>query len=612
MKPVMPGELLYEGRAIAVERIQFLPRQGELICVPAKKVPPTIDNRFCCRRRRHEKASSYRRDLQGIRAIAIISVLLFHFYPSVFPNGHVGVDQFFVLSGFLMSMMCEREKNFDSNAIIYFYYRRVKRILPTYLLVVILSLICSRLFLFEHLQPPNLESAKYALLFTTNIEATDSVKEYQTMLTRAADLFTHTWSIAVEMQFYAVFPAIFVVFKMLPDYAAMTVLKGLGAVSLLYHIRLPPSQAFNFVHTRIWQFVLGVYVHQAGKKSEISGLSCGFILSLLVAVIITEAFEKLCLRAEIKSILYVVACLYAANLLMISGQENVDFLERERDWVKKLFTPIRSAGQGNSSGVCDIPFSTTSLHMEQVLRLNNLFTVADTQFLSYEKCTYRDIEPWGWFDLPKESGTPVHKIMVLGNSYATNQGRIVYEMCHSSEVEVKIFTIAAYEVITKSTQYEHCQNSREKFLKAVEEYKPDVMFILSRYTDMVEVPEKTSKSGLEDIVTEAASRLNELSQVCSAFRKHIPQKPAKLLNSTSCVDLARRRLAKSVSMCPKCSIIDYEPVFTFNGTFHIFDSVTNVAFMNGYWHLTPLGLHRLRPFYKNICDNITYSNRKLT
>ncbi|KIH63503.1 hypothetical protein ANCDUO_06193 [Ancylostoma duodenale] len=150
MKPAMREEGLCEGRAIAVEEDPL----------PVKT-----------------RTNSYRRDLQGIRAIAIISVLLFHFYPSIFPNGHVGVDQ---------------------------------------------------LFLFEHLQPPNLESAKYALLFTTNIEATDSVKEYQTMLTRAADLFTHTWSIAVEMQFYAVFPAIFMVFKMLPDYAAMTVLKGLG------------------------------------------------------------------------------------------------------------------------------------------------------------------------------------------------------------------------------------------------------------------------------------------------------------------------------------------------------------------------------------------------
>ncbi|EYC06805.1 hypothetical protein Y032_0074g902 [Ancylostoma ceylanicum] len=457
---------------------------------------------------------------------------------------------------------------------------------------------------------------------------------YQDELTKAADLFTHTWSIAVEMQFYAVFPAIFMIFKTLPDNAAMTVLKGSGAVSLLYHIRLPPSKAFNFVHTRIWQFILGTYVHQVGKEPKISGLSCGLVLSLLVAVILTETFEKFCLRADVKTVLYVVTFLYAANLLMISGQENVDFLERERDWVKKLFTPVCSPEHGNSSKVCDIPFSATKMYLEQVLRLNNLFTVADTQFLSYEKCTYRDNDPWGWCDLPKENDNPAHKILVLGNSYATNQGRIVYEMCHSSEVEVKIFTIAACEVLTKSTQFEHCQNSRKQFLEAVKEYKPDVMFILSRYTDMVEVPEKPSKSSVEDIVKEAASRLMELSQGVtdhvyvlnavprphrafqrfhsSALRKHIQQKPGKLLNSTSGVELARRRLAKSVSMCAKCSIIDYQPVFTFNGTFHLYDSVTNVAFMNGHWHFTPLGLHRLRPLYKDICDHITYSNMSLT
>ncbi|EPB72358.1 acyltransferase [Ancylostoma ceylanicum] len=504
--------------------------------------------------------------------------------------------------------MCDREKNFDSNAIVFFYYRRVKRILPTYLLVVILSLTCSRLFLFEYLQPPNLESAKYALLFTTNIEATDSVKEYQTMLTKAADLFTHTWSIAVEMQFYAVFPAIFMIFKTLPDNAAMTVLKGsdveavhsyanvnnygyclaaviftnffiyvpvdglilritstfLTAGLILFH----PNNDAYFMSSKYITYIgdisYSLYlvhwpIYTLFRQNNIEdsvGLSCGLVLSLLVAVILTETFEKFCLRADVKTVLYVVTFLYAANLLMISGQENVDFLERERDWVKKLFTPVCSPEHGNSSKVCDIPFSATKMYLEQVLRLNNLFTVADTQFLSYEKCTYRDNDPWGWCDLPKENDNPAHKILVLGNSYATNQGRIVYEMCHSSEVEVKIFTIAACEVLTKSTQFEHCQNSRKQFLEAVKEYKPDVMFILSRYTDMVEVPEKPSKSSVEDIVKEAASRLMELSQGVtdhvyvlnavprphrafqrfhsSALRKHIQQKPnhERLWNSS--------------------------------------------------------------------------------
>lgn len=82
-----------------------------------------------------------------------------------------------------------------------------------------------------------------------------------------------------------------------------------------------------------------------------------------MAVILTETFEKVCLRADIKTVLYVITCLYAANLLMISGQENVDFLERERDWAKKLFTPVCSKEEGNSSEICDIPFSTTKMYM---------------------------------------------------------------------------------------------------------------------------------------------------------------------------------------------------------------------------------------------------------
>ncbi|RCN23855.1 hypothetical protein ANCCAN_30456, partial [Ancylostoma caninum] len=106
---------------------------------------------------------------------------MFHFYPSIFPNGYVGVDQFFVLSGFLMTAMCEREKQFGIKEITWFYYRRVKRIVPSYLLVILLSLICTRFLLPDYLQFPNLASARAALKFTTNIEAADSTKEYNFM-----------------------------------------------------------------------------------------------------------------------------------------------------------------------------------------------------------------------------------------------------------------------------------------------------------------------------------------------------------------------------------------------------------------------------------------------
>uniref|UniRef100_A0A0K0DPW4 EXS domain-containing protein n=1 Tax=Angiostrongylus cantonensis TaxID=6313 RepID=A0A0K0DPW4_ANGCA len=86
------------------------------------------------------------------------------------------------LSGFLMSMMLEREKHVGFREIGHFYYRRVRRILPSYLLVILLSLVASRCFLLRYLQIDNLKSAVNAVIFITNIKAADSVGKYLKMV----------------------------------------------------------------------------------------------------------------------------------------------------------------------------------------------------------------------------------------------------------------------------------------------------------------------------------------------------------------------------------------------------------------------------------------------
>ena len=83
--------------------------------------------------------------LQGLRALAIVFVVLFHFFPRFFPNGYLGVDQFFLLSGYLMTMMLERNTKLSIEAVIVFFYKRVKRIVPLYYLatLIILGKYCS-------------------------------------------------------------------------------------------------------------------------------------------------------------------------------------------------------------------------------------------------------------------------------------------------------------------------------------------------------------------------------------------------------------------------------------------------------------------------------------
>ncbi|EGT31761.1 hypothetical protein CAEBREN_24979 [Caenorhabditis brenneri] len=113
-----------------------------------------------------------RQDLQGIRGIAIISVLGFHFLPNLVPNGYVGVDQFFVLSGFLMCMLLQKSYEKQSQTlfdwITNFYIRRLKRILPLYFLVIFLALLLIyTVFPFTAIDS-NVTSGKNALVFMSN------------------------------------------------------------------------------------------------------------------------------------------------------------------------------------------------------------------------------------------------------------------------------------------------------------------------------------------------------------------------------------------------------------------------------------------------------------
>ncbi|EGT50180.1 CBN-OAC-48 protein [Caenorhabditis brenneri] len=113
--------------------------------------------------------SSKRKDLQGIRELAILGVLGFHFYPKLFPNGYLGVDQFFVLSGFFMCMLLTRSQKFPIFAIfVEFYTRRFKRILPLYFFFILLTMCVIYSGFPDAAILLNQESAGKALMFVSN------------------------------------------------------------------------------------------------------------------------------------------------------------------------------------------------------------------------------------------------------------------------------------------------------------------------------------------------------------------------------------------------------------------------------------------------------------
>ncbi|KAJ1360399.1 hypothetical protein KIN20_019361 [Parelaphostrongylus tenuis] len=181
-------------------------------------------------------------------------------------------------------------------------------------------------------------------------------------------------------------------------------------------------------------------------------LHIGVAIAMILSILLTETFEKSYLRADMKTIFYLIFCLYAIIATFYVNERPKTLLFNETQWITEMFTPVCTLEMLNSSEICEIPFNRMNLSTREIIRINEFNWMKDLSLVYYDKCSYRgNSAPWGWCDLPSENKTSVHKIFVIGNSYAANQGRIVHEMCASSGVEVKLFPQPACEVLCLTT-----------------------------------------------------------------------------------------------------------------------------------------------------------------
>jgi peptidoglycan/LPS O-acetylase OafA/YrhL len=206
-----------------------------------------------------ERASlRYRADIDGLRAVAVVPVVFYHYGVGGFGGGFVGVDIFFVISGFLITSLIYAEMRQGAFSIAQFYERRARRILPALFAVMAASAVAAAVLLFPHDLMRFAESAASAALFGSNFDFWsqagyfDSGAETKPLL--------HTWSLAVEEQFYLLFPALL--------YLLHTRTRSLllGFVSLLalasfalsvWGVRAAPSAAFYLIPFRTWELMLG-------------------------------------------------------------------------------------------------------------------------------------------------------------------------------------------------------------------------------------------------------------------------------------------------------------------------------------------------------------------
>lgn len=222
--------------------------------------------------------SPYRSDIQGLRAIAIVLVLLAHAKIPGFSGGFVGVDIFFVLSGYLITGLLINE--YEVNGSIHlaaFYARRLKRLLPALLVMLVIVVSATLLLLSKQEALEQSASVIYAATWTSNIYYALSTVDYFSEL-KTRDLFLHTWSLGLEEQFYLLWPVL-----ILLAFAKLNILDGRNSkrtqllwtfallfisslVLSLYLIVAHPLWAFYMMPSRIWQFALGAYVFVWSRK----------------------------------------------------------------------------------------------------------------------------------------------------------------------------------------------------------------------------------------------------------------------------------------------------------------------------------------------------------
>ena len=155
---------------------------------------------------------SYRKDINGLRALAVLGVVLYHAEIKMFKGGWLGVDVFFVVSGFLISNIIISELNENNFSFKNFYMRRVRRIIPALFSTVLLSLPLSYWLLTPRAMLEFSRSISASILFYSNYYF-QNLDFYNAEPTKVMPLL-HTWSLAIEEQFYIVFPLICVlIFK---------------------------------------------------------------------------------------------------------------------------------------------------------------------------------------------------------------------------------------------------------------------------------------------------------------------------------------------------------------------------------------------------------------
>ncbi|AOE81952.1 acyltransferase family protein [Pseudomonas lurida] len=280
----------------------------------------------------------YRRDIDGLRAIAVLAVVLFHFGVPGVTGGFVGVDVFFVISGFLITSIIWRERQAGRFSFVDFWARRARRILPALFVMMAATLVVGWFLLAPKDYEALGRSAHYQATFSSNL----LFARQHGYFDAASDIkpLLHTWSLAVEEQFYIVFPLLLTLLSSrlkhwrLALFCVLLVSFGMSVWAVTHQ----PQKAFYLLHLRAWELLAGAMLavlptrDWRASPALAQGVSLVSIGLILVAVFGFDRHTPFPGAAALLPVLGVVGLIWA------NGQQHT--------WVGRLMSSRVMVGVG--------------------------------------------------------------------------------------------------------------------------------------------------------------------------------------------------------------------------------------------------------------------------
>ncbi len=238
---------------------------------------------------------NFRKDINGLRAVAVLGVLFFHFFPEVIPGGFTGVDVFFVISGFFMTAIIFGKIDKNKFSLKSFYVARANRILPELIVLCAVVLFFGFFFVTPLAYKSLAKHALSSLTFLSNFVYTFESGYFD--VASHDKWFLHTWSLSVEWQFYLIYPLVITLLAM-KGISIKKIALGVLIVTALSFLlscstsTIWPNAAYFCLPTRLWELTLGavtyLYPLSLSKRTGVLFEALGFVLIICSYFCISE------------------------------------------------------------------------------------------------------------------------------------------------------------------------------------------------------------------------------------------------------------------------------------------------------------------------------------